>query len=113
LPICSVPMATLGMSFTGVGEAAGRPIQQHFFFPIALAELGLLIHRYRSASATQLALAVRLILRFKKRCNSRIVRDDKVCVCRTAQPPAARSQTPLQGGSAPVDPREDRSERTR
>jgi len=58
-------------------------------------------------------IAAALILRFNKRCNSRIVRTDKVCVCRTAQPSAARSQTPLQGGSAPVDPRDDRSERTR
>jgi|SRR5579872_1691388 len=58
-------------------------------------------------------IAASLILRFNKRCNSRIVRCDKVCVCRTAQPPAARPQTPLQGGSAPVDPRDDRSERTR
>jgi hypothetical protein len=68
----------------------------------------------RSACGTlKKRIAAALILRFKKRCNSRIVRDDKVCVCRTAQPSAARSQTPLQGGSAPVDPRDDRSERTR
>ncbi len=68
----------------------------------------------RSASGTlKKRIAAALILRFKERCSSRIVRSDKVCVCRTAQPPAARSQTPLQGGSAPVDPREDRSERTR
>jgi len=68
----------------------------------------------RSARGTlKKRIAASVILRFKKRCNSRIVRTDKVCVCRTAQPSAARSQTPLQGGSAPVDPREDRSERTR
>lgn len=58
-------------------------------------------------------IAASLILRFNERRNSRIVRCDKVCVCRTAQPAAARPQTPLQGGSAPVDPRDDRSERTR
>jgi hypothetical protein len=68
----------------------------------------------RSARGTlKKRIAAALILRFKKRCNSRIVRSDKVCVCRTARPSAARSQTPLQGGSAPVDPRVDRSERTR
>ena len=58
-------------------------------------------------------IAAALILRFNKQRNSRIVRCDKVCVCLTIPPPAALSQTPLQGGSAPVDPREDRSERTR
>jgi hypothetical protein len=58
-------------------------------------------------------IAAALILRFDQPRDSRIVRCDKVCVCRTAQPPAARPQTPLQGGSAPVDPRDDRSERTR
>jgi len=73
---------------------------------------GICIQRYGCGKLKK-EFAAPLILRFNERRNSRIVRVDKVCVCRTAQPPAARPQTPLQGGSAPVDPRDDRSERTR
>jgi len=59
----------------------------------------------RSACGTPISLAAELILRFSQQQKRRKVQIDKLCVCRTAQPTAARPQTRLQGGAAPVDPR--------
>ena len=52
----------------------------------------------------EFVLARLLIRRFLSAQHSSERRFDKLCVCRTAQPLAARSETRLPGGSAPVDP---------
>lgn len=91
-------------SFPAAFQDAGREAAHAFG--------GTRVHRFGRGKLKK-EFAASPILRFNERRSSRIGRSDKVCVCRTAQPAAARSQTPLQGGSAPVDPRDDRSERTR
>lgn len=53
------------------------------------------------------SFAFAVILRFIAHRDSRVVQVDKLCVCPTAPPSAAQSQTRLPGGvPAPVDPRQ-------